>query len=508
MKCLRQILYLLLCVTGVANAIPLPCELIWNIRFSDDDPIVGPSWIEGQNFCFAVGSNDSVHVISNGRVIRSSQSLGGAVTAIARADAWEDVEGNEFVVGILNDSLTSILVLDNEQLMPVRDWAIGTNWRDRPIPDSLHMDGFTTHSTDIRTINLIGEAADNEYAITYRSADSYYSPRGGGANSRRNGYICTFSMTEGRILDSSKCGSPPRIWFEEGQPECETKIATAGEKTYENNDDIGYWGKDSCYLSLYDSSLSKLAVDTVAIATSIHGWGGAYIIDLEGVLTNMNGRVLFLSYANDFDFGTFKYQNYVAAYSIDDLELISRIEFDTTTVYSVVAVANSPNNENQDYLLCWTDYGIRVFNLNTWQMEDVVYNSSIGVNDVQIKDFDGDEQLEILGRSTNRLSFARFQPLRIASDLSETPTVHLSLSSYPNPFNSSTTISYTLPKPGWTTMDIVDVSGRLVMKLSDGWKEAGSYREEWNGSGEASGRYIVRLNSHTGSYSRSVTIIK
>jgi len=65
---------------------------------------------------------------------------------------------------------------------------------------------------------------------------------------------------------------------------------------------------------------------------------------------------------------------------------------------------------------------------------------------------------------------------------------------HPNPFNSSTTISYSLPKAGWTTLDIVDINGRLVQRLSDGWKEAGSYREAWNPPISA-GMYYLNLRS-------------
>jgi hypothetical protein len=90
---------------------------------------------------------------------------------------------------------------------------------------------------------------------------------------------------------------------------------------------------------------------------------------------------------------------------------------------------------------------------------------------------------------------------------SSTPTT-LVLGSYPNPFNSSTTINYTLPTPGWTTMDVVDVSGRLVERLSGGWKAAGRYREVWDGEGVASGEYLIRLQSDKTPLARQITIIR
>jgi len=70
------------------------------------------------------------------------------------------------------------------------------------------------------------------------------------------------------------------------------------------------------------------------------------------------------------------------------------------------------------------------------------------------------------------------------------------LQAFPNPFNSSTTISYTLPNTGWTTLDVVDLNGRLVTRLADGWKEAGSYREVWNCGRLTTGLYFAKLESH------------
>ena len=84
----------------------------------------------------------------------------------------------------------------------------------------------------------------------------------------------------------------------------------------------------------------------------------------------------------------------------------------------------------------------------------------------------------------------------------------LSLQSFPNPFNSSTTISYTLPKPGMYAVDVVDIQGRLVARLSDGWKEAGSYQEIWAVGALSSGTYWIELRAHNESFSRKVNFVK
>jgi len=75
------------------------------------------------------------------------------------------------------------------------------------------------------------------------------------------------------------------------------------------------------------------------------------------------------------------------------------------------------------------------------------------------------------------------------------PATHFILSAFPNPFNSSTTISYLLPSPGRYAIDVIDIQGRLVTRLSDGWREAGSYWEVLDGRRLGSGQYMLRLNT-------------
>lgn len=84
----------------------------------------------------------------------------------------------------------------------------------------------------------------------------------------------------------------------------------------------------------------------------------------------------------------------------------------------------------------------------------------------------------------------------------------LSLAAFPNPFNSSTTISYSLPVAGVYSLSIFDIQGRLVTRLADGWREAGSYHQVLNGGQLTSGEYLVRLKGASESFARPITIVK
>jgi hypothetical protein len=97
--------------------------------------------------------------------------------------------------------------------------------------------------------------------------------------------------------------------------------------------------------------------------------------------------------------------------------------------------------------------------------------------------------------------------LYVASSLPNTPML-LSLQSFPNPFNSTTTISYSLPTPGRYAIDVVDIQGRLVTRLADGWREPGSYREVLNGEVLPSGNYMIQVNGDKSTELRGVTLLK
>ena len=87
------------------------------------------------------------------------------------------------------------------------------------------------------------------------------------------------------------------------------------------------------------------------------------------------------------------------------------------------------------------------------------------------------------------------------SPVEEAPSMRNSLGrAYPNPFNPSTTISFTLAESGPTRLDIFTVDGRLVRTLVAEALAAGPHQRLWNGRDErgravASGPYFFRFQA-------------
>ena len=82
---------------------------------------------------------------------------------------------------------------------------------------------------------------------------------------------------------------------------------------------------------------------------------------------------------------------------------------------------------------------------------------------------------------------------------------------FPNPFNPSAAIEYTLDEPGRVRVRILDARGVLVRAMEDGLKEAGSYRIRWDGRNAdgvplPSGVYVIRLQAGAESITRKAVV--
>ncbi len=80
------------------------------------------------------------------------------------------------------------------------------------------------------------------------------------------------------------------------------------------------------------------------------------------------------------------------------------------------------------------------------------------------------------------------------------PSSRLGLCASPNPFRSTASISFELCEPGYTSIIVFDLSGRIVCTLDESDIGAGQHSYVWDGrsqSGEvvASGLYICRIQS-------------
>jgi len=85
------------------------------------------------------------------------------------------------------------------------------------------------------------------------------------------------------------------------------------------------------------------------------------------------------------------------------------------------------------------------------------------------------------------------------------PTITKLYSNYPNPFNPSTTISFSLPKEENIELTIYNIKGQKVKTLYSGIAEEGKHTMVWegkdsNGKEVSSGIYFYKLKTNSLNY--------
>ena len=79
---------------------------------------------------------------------------------------------------------------------------------------------------------------------------------------------------------------------------------------------------------------------------------------------------------------------------------------------------------------------------------------------------------------------------------------------YPNPFNPTTTIRYTLSKTDFVSLVIYDIRGEEVERLIEGEQPEGTRTVRWNASRMASGVYFYRLTAGDFVQTRKMILIR
>lgn len=79
---------------------------------------------------------------------------------------------------------------------------------------------------------------------------------------------------------------------------------------------------------------------------------------------------------------------------------------------------------------------------------------------------------------------------------------------YPNPFNPETVVKFGLPENSDVTVNLYDITGRLVRSLMQGFYTAGYHSLSVNASDLAGGVYILRLQTGNSSKQIKMTVLK
>jgi hypothetical protein len=79
---------------------------------------------------------------------------------------------------------------------------------------------------------------------------------------------------------------------------------------------------------------------------------------------------------------------------------------------------------------------------------------------------------------------------------------------FPNPFNPTTKITYTIPEKSFVQLKVFDPFGKEVAVLVNESKEAGNYEVEFNAGNLASGIYFYQLRTINFISTKKMLVVK
>lgn len=99
-------------------------------------------------------------------------------------------------------------------------------------------------------------------------------------------------------------------------------------------------------------------------------------------------------------------------------------------------------------------------------------------------------------------------PTYIIEEAEELPSDIALISNYPNPFNATTAITFSLRKSDRVALDIFDLLGRNIQTLIDEYRQAGIHHVTFDASDLASGIYFYRLQAGETVESKRMVLLK
>ena len=137
-----------------------------------------------------------------------------------------------------------------------------------------------------------------------------------------------------------------------------------------------------------------------------------------------------------------------------------------------------------------------------------------GHSDAAAADFDDDGDIDIamtdLYGSQVHILVNDFSSDVAELPISELPTSFNLSRNYPNPFNPSTKMEFTLPYRTQVRLTIINILGQEIKRLAEGTLDAGNYAVDWDGTDAgnhsvAAGVYLCRLEA--GKFAKSVKLV-
>ena len=144
-----------------------------------------------------------------------------------------------------------------------------------------------------------------------------------------------------------------------------------------------------------------------------------------------------------------------------------------------------------------------------WLQQGANTIGNVDVRMVVTREADGEVAVATYGNGV----YSRDFEISVAHENSKVPTRFQLQKNYPNPFNTETTISFTLPQSAAVSLEVFNARGQFVKTLIHRDMDAGYHRIVWNGKDVndhdvASGTYIYTLRARDEVFTKRMTLIR
>ena len=100
------------------------------------------------------------------------------------------------------------------------------------------------------------------------------------------------------------------------------------------------------------------------------------------------------------------------------------------------------------------------------------------------------------------------QPIGIQEPNQPNPSHFTLYNNFPNPFNPTTTIEFSIPQTEFVTVKVYNIAGHEITTLINDELSIGNHSIQWNGSHQPSGVYIVQIESSGFVQTRKMVLLK
>lgn len=210
--------------------------------------------------------------------------------------------------------------------------------------------------------------------------------------------------------------------------------------------------------------------------------------------------------------------------SIITIKYLSTYNITIDSVMSAYGIQyySTQTNGNYTYKIFATASGTTSFNWNANQQYEILnfrVNNGNGfgtfeiANDQFIINNNGNWYIEhsILGDITNNDTpcfnqYLNNVPLPVIDN--EGSSSFFIKDIYPNPFNSTSIFEFTLSKPEFACIEILNSTGQLVNKIENNYLRSGNYRYNINSDNLASGIYFLTFQTNSFKTTKKLLLLK